>query len=160
MSSYMRPHPPPGERPIRDRFARSQRGGTLVEVLVAVTILSVLMLGVIGGMTTTVKVSSSTGQLAATRAALEAATDRLSTMPYPGCVPDLTQLTTLVRAAGVAPDGFTVDVIAVTYLVPAAPTCTAATGAQMLSIRLTQTTGGRRATGDVVLRNPAARPSA
>lgn len=161
MSLCMRPALPPRRRSPRTARLRTQGGGTLVEVLSAIAILSILMIGVMAGMTTSAKVSGATGQVGATRSALETATDRAATMAYPGCVSDLGQLSTLVRAAGAASPGFTVEVTAVKYLVPlGVPTCSTATTAQMLSIRVVQTSSGLRARGDVVLRNsdPAARP--
>ncbi len=140
--------------------ARGQVGGTLIEVLLAVAILSILMLGVMGGMTMTAKVSGTTGNLATTRAALTSTIDRVATMPYPGCQPDVAALTNVVRAANVVPNGYAVSVSAVTYVVPAAASCTSATSAQLLTLVVTKNGTTVRASGQVAVRDRRARPPA
>lgn len=141
-----------------DRASRigSQHGGTLLEALVAIVIVSVLLVGVIAGMATSTTVSQSNTRSARARAALTAVTDRIATMAYPGC-DDAAALTTAVRAAVTVPDGLEATVTEVTNLVPASASCTAQTSVRMLTIRLSN--ASTKLTGQVVLRDRAARPS-
>ena len=136
--------------------SRSQQGGTLLEALVAIVIVSVLLVGVIAGMATSTTVSQSNTQTARARAALAAVSDRVATMPYPGCG-DAAALTTTVRSSVTVPDGLEATVTDVANLVPASASCTAQTSVRMLTIELSS--ASTQLTGQVVLRDPAARPS-
>lgn len=123
-------------------------------------LLSIVMLGVIAGMTTSARVLGTNGQAAAVRAALTTTTDRIATMGYPGCVATPQLMTDRVRSEITVPDGYTADVTAIRYLVPTGATaCTAATTAQLLTVRVTRTGSAFSVTGDVVLRDVAARPA-
>lgn len=138
--------------------AGSQSGGSLLEALIAVALVSILLLGVMAGISTSATVSRSTGQAARTRAALATVADRVATMAYPGCG-DAATLTTAVRAAVTVPNGFEATVTAVANLVPATAGCTAQTSVRMLTIRVTHTRSATRSSGQVVLRDRSARPA-
>lgn len=145
-------------RSISMQLPGGQHGGSLLEALVAVMVVSVLLLGVMAGMSTSATVSQSTGQAARARAGLAEVTDRVATIAYPGCG-DAAALTTAVRAGITVPAGFEVSVTAVANLVPPGPACTTQTSVRMVTLRVVQVRTSTSLTGQVVLRDPAARPS-
>jgi len=131
---------------------------SLVEVLLAVVLMSIVVLGIAAGFQTTAKVSGDAGARATLQGALNAAADRVATLPYPGCA-TASELTATARAAGIAPAGYVLDIDDPTNLVPEGP-CTAATSAVRVTVRLTaERNPATTMTGDVVLRDPAARPA-
>lgn len=160
MRWYVRLGPSTGRRPSSIDHARDERGSSLAEVLIAIAVLSILLLGLVGAMSTSANVSRTTGQIARTRAALAAVTDRVSTMTYPGCQ-DAASLTSTIRSVSppVPPDGFTVTVTNVENLLPASASCTASTSVRMLTIRVDLAGATKTLSGQVVLRNPQVRPS-
>ena len=140
------------------RSRRGQSGMSLIEVLLAVVLMSIVVLGIAAGFQTTAKVSGDAGIRAEMQEALNTATDRVATLSYPGCAA-AAQITQDAMTAGVAPPGFNVDIVDVTYLVPTGP-CGATTSALKLTVLVTSVNDGQlTARGEVVLRNAAARPA-
>ena len=137
---------------------RSQRGSSLVEALVAIMVMSVLLLGIMAGMTTTATVSRSTGQTARTRAALATVADRMSTLQFPGCA-TTSAVTDTVRSTVDVPTDYTATVTEIDYLVPAASSCTATTSVLKVTVEVSHHRTGTSVQGEVVLRDRSARPS-
>lgn len=135
-----------------------QRGSTLVEALIAIMIVSILLLGVMAALSTSATVSKSTGQATRTRAALAAVADRVSTLPFPGCVTPAA-LTTTATGAITVPTGYTLTVTKIESLLPAAAACTAQSSVLKVTIRVAHTGSNTSMQGEVVLRDRAARPS-
>lgn len=156
MRLYTRLDPSPRCRP-RPRARRlNQVGSSLVEVMVAVAIISILLLGVMAGITTSASVSQSTGQAVKTRAALATVTDRVATMPYPGCG-DAAAMDAAMHGAITIPDGYDAEVVAVDNLLPAGG-CTADTSVRLLTVRIDHAGSSTTLEGEVVVRDRAARP--
>ncbi|MFN8050422.1 MAG: hypothetical protein U0Q22_03210 [Acidimicrobiales bacterium] len=143
----------------RARALGGQAGNSLIEVLLAVILVSVVLLGIIAGFQTTAKVASDAGERSALQTALATATDRVSTLAFPGCA-SVPQLNTVATAANIAPSGYTATITGVSYLVPAGACNAATTSALMLSVSVRRSpAAGPTITGQVVLRNRAARPT-
>lgn len=139
---------------------RGQGGMSLVEVLLAVVLMSIVVLGIAAGFRTTAKVSGDAGIRAEMQEALNTASDRVATLSYPGCAA-ASQISQTANAPGahVAPDGFNVDIVAVDYLVPSGP-CTATTSVLKLTVEVTSVRDALlTARSEVVLRNVAPRPA-
>lgn len=143
----------------------AQLGSSLLEVLVAVTVMSVLLLGVLNGFLTTAKTSSRSEQKAAAAAALAGVVERMANLPYRSCA-TVNQLNTDLSAWANAerPENFTVQVVGVRYLASGSSAfssaCVTDNGAQLLTVRVTSTREDRVSDqGQFVLRNPTARPA-
>lgn len=148
------------DRPIdrrRSSAETDQRGSTLVEALIAVMIVSILLLGVMAALSTSATVSRSTGQATRTRAALAAVSDRVATLPYPGCV-TAAELTNTVRTAVMVPVGYTATVTRIESLLPAAAMCSAQSTVLKVTIVVAHPASGRSMKGEVVVRDRSARP--
>ena len=144
------------ERLGRSPRLRVQRGSSLVEVMIAVAIVSILLLGVMAGMSTSATVSRSTGQAVKTRAALATVTDRIATMAYPGCG-DAAAMDAAVHAAIAIPDGYDAEVTGVENLLPTGG-CSSDTSVRLLRVRVDHPASSNTLTGEVVVRDRAARP--
>lgn len=150
--------------PRSEPSARSQAGVSLVETLLAIVIVSILLLGIMAGLTTTAKVSANTGQVSATRNALASVIERASSAGWPGCAAAGTINTAMhdpsAPAYVLAPEGYEYEVTSVRSAFPDQSGCSTspATTAVLLSIRVRHIESGNTLSGDVVLRNKAARP--
>jgi len=133
-----------------------ERGSSLLEVLVAIAVLSILLLGVMAAMSSSATISKSTGQVARTRAALATVTDRISTMKYPGCA-NPADIAAKATAAGFVPEGFTLAVDKVEGEVPPGA-CVASTSVILLTVRISHPASKTTLTGQVALRDKAAKP--
>ena len=135
----------------------SQCGGTLVEALLAIAILSILLLGVMAALTTTATVSRSTGQIAATRSALSTVIERAGVAAYPGCdaagAVDTRLHDSTSRSLVEAPDGYGFEVVAVASAHPQAASCQASTSAVLVTIRVSHLDSGEALDGQVVIRD-------
>ena len=158
--SVVHPTPPTVRRTVivARTSVRAQHGGSLVEALVAIMVMSILLLGIMAGMTTTATVSRSTGQTARTRAALATVADRMSTLPFPGCA-TASAVTDTVRSTVDVPTDYTATVTKIDYLLPSASTCTPTTSVIKVTVEVSHPKTGTSVQGEVVLRDRAARPS-
>lgn len=144
---------------------RNQAGMTLVESLVAVAVLSILLLGIMAAITTTVNVSRSTGQVAATRNALASVVERMSAAGWPGCgtasVLDQRFHDSAHAAFVNAPTGYNFVVRSVSSAQPQQAACstTPATTAVLVRVEVSHAETGDRADGYVVVRDKSARPT-
>lgn len=126
-----------------------------MEVMLALGIMGILLVGVIAGFQTTATVSGDAGRKSELQAALATVTDRVASTRYPGCVTPAA-MTSVVRNAGGIPTGMVVDVTAMEGVVPAGP-CTSATSAQLVTVVVTDPRGrGHSLRGQVVVRDRAA----
>ena len=144
---------------------RSQAGISLVETLLAIAILSILLLGIMAGLTTTATVSRSTGQVAAVRNALASVVEKASGAGWPGCASAAVIDARMHDATHVshieAPPGYTFAVKAVRSVQPETGSCSTspATTAVLLTIEVVDDRGEHRLDGDVVIRDRSAKPS-
>jgi len=145
--------------------APGQAGSSLIEVLVAMAIISLVVFGVMAGFTSTAKISASVDQRAEVDSAVASISDRLTTMPYRAC-------STVAEAnadyiawpAAHRPAGFTVEITAVSYLAAASTayvaTCGTDQGAQLITLRVVADGVDRETrSSQIVLRNPVASPT-
>lgn len=137
---------------------RTQRGSSLPEVLVAMTIVSLVFIAIVMGFLTTVRSSNSIGRQARLEAALSTMANRAAAVPYERCA----TRTALDGefAAQRRPAGFEAAVVGVRYLAADGSfvdTCSTDRGAQLVTIEVGPTGGSRTLRAEVVLRDRGAR---
>lgn len=137
---------------------RGERGSTLVEVLIATMILSVLLLGIMAGISSTATISQANGQGARARVALATATDRLATIAFPGCVTPAA-LTASLPTMITIPAGYTVTVSSVESLPDRSAACTPSTSMLLLKVVMEHASPSSKVSGEIVLRDRNAKPS-
>lgn len=146
------------------RRARSQAGASLIEALLAVAVVSILLLGIMAGVSTSVVVAQSTGKVAGIRNALASVTERMGAASWPGC--DTSEaIDTIMHTAGhpafvEAPPGYSFAVTGVSSAYPEAATCQTSpqTSAVLLEVTVTDDSTGENLNGSVVIRDRNARP--
>jgi len=146
---------------------RGAAGTTLLEVLVAVALVSTVLLGVMAGMLTTVRASGSNSSGVASDAALVSVTERMKSLPYRPCggaAPDYEQQLNQPRLHTAAGQEIEVRVEGVEQWQPApanryAPGCPAGGDRGTQLVRVLVTVGDSSSRGSVVVRNPTARPA-
>ena len=144
---------------------RAQHGVTMIEVLVAVALLSGVFMALVAGMLTTAKVSGAVTRSTTTSAALNGVTERIKSMTYIPCdghgAPTPADLTATYTGWSdrYVPRGVTVEVVSVNYwnATSFGASCVIDGGAQLLGVRVSAP-GGAAATAQVVVRDPQARP--
>lgn len=147
----------------RRTSVRDQRGLSLLENLVAVALVSLVLLGVISGMMTTINVSARNSGDVTANAALISVSERLKNQLYLPCA-TVSQLQATWPSPQVTDSGkpMTVTITSVRYWDPAPTqqtfrsTCASPDGGAQL-VGLTVAVGSGRANGTVVIRNPSAR---
>ncbi len=145
---------PPGDLQARRPLGTGQAGSTLVEALIAITIVSVLLLGVMAAMSASATVSKSTGQATRTRAALAAVADRLATQSSFRCA----TVAAMIDAVDV-PAGYIATVTKIESLLPVAAACTEQSSVLKVTIRVGHPESNTSMDGEVVLRDQLARPT-
>ena len=145
--------------------SRGESGVTMLEVLVAIVLLSIAFAGIAAGLLTTMKASAGNDGSVVANSALVEVTEALKSATYiPKARPaDLQPAWTGTRrlANNAGSRSYTVTIDAVSYWNPAAQAFTTAApakdgGAEL--VRVTVTSSGKSASGSVVVRNPAAKP--
>lgn len=141
---------------------RGQAGMTLMEVLIAITILSVAMVGVFAGLSTTVKMSGRNKQQVTLNQVLASASESLRDLPYVRCRDAATFTSDYgAWADGFHPAGFTITVTDVSYATPGGTAfqngCPAGNAPVRLRVSAASASDPSEAvTGEVVLRDPSA----
>jgi type II secretory pathway pseudopilin PulG len=139
-----------------DRRAGSERGETLIELLITVMILGTAVVALVGGLVLAVRVSAMHREQATAGATVRAFAEALQThvAATPSGYVDCADETTYDGIYTGAPAGYLPDVTAVSYWDGTAfvSTCTTDTGVQRVS--LTVDGGSASETLDVVLRKP------
>lgn len=157
----------PTTDPTESNRGGGQAGSSLIEVLVAMGVMALVLMGIVAGYEMTAKASASAKDRSGAEAALTAVGERVQSIAYRPCG-SLTQ----VRqdfAAITRPTGYQADLESVSYLRSTADVgsssglfgsaCTADHGAQLLTIVITDTRNSAlTARGQIVLRNPLAAP--
>lgn len=130
--------------------ALRDEGSTLVESLVAVSILGIAMTAMVGGMYTSVVASDANRKHATASTHLASYAERVKADVYVGCA------TSYAGAGFTIPAGYTKDAVVVSYWDGStfAATCTTDSGLQRVSLRIRSTDG--RAVVDVDLAKRAA----
>lgn len=140
--------------------------------MLAVAVVSILLLGVMAGMSISANVSQNTGKVAAARNALASVTEQMGAAGWPGCdTPaaidaimhdtDHAAMHDTDHAAFVeAPAGYSYKVTDVSSAYPESPTCQAspATSAVLVEVTITDDASGEQLSGSVVIRDRNARP--
>lgn len=144
------------------RSGGGQSGASLLEVLVAVAILSGLGLTLMSGFFTTTLAAGSTDTRSDGQAALSSVIERMTVLPYQPCV-SAADLEQAYRASpgAVIPSGFEIHVISVRYLgssgLSYGAACGPDRGAELVRVSVTPTRQGPTVSDEVVLRDPSAR---
>lgn len=145
--------------------ARGQAGSTLLEVLVAIALVSIAIIGVFSGFSTTLKVSTDNGQRVALDETLAGVTDSLQRLPYTRCATaaQITQAYTNF-AAGYRPAGYSIVVTAVDYASSGQTqfqgVCPPGNAPQRLSITISRVADpSLTVSGQVVVTDPVALPA-
>ena len=132
----------------------------MMETIVAIAVASTAILGVIAGFLATSRISGTASDRSRAEAALTVATERVSSLTYRACV-SRSVLAPQVAAVPL-PAPFRVELTQVAYLTSTgsfAASCPARDlGAQRLTIVVVRAGSDVRVDGQVVLRNPGARP--
>ena len=137
----------------------------MIEVLVAIVLLSIAFAGIAAGLLTTMKASSQNDGLVVANTALVEVTESLKSSTYVAKArpSDLQPAWSAARhlANNAASRSYTVVIDSVSYWDPSAQAFTTVvppkdTGAQL--VRVTVTSSGKSASGSVVVRNPGAKP--
>lgn len=132
--------------------------------MLAVAVVSILLLGVMAGMSISADVSQNTGKVAAARNALASVTERMGAAGWPGCdtpaAIDAIMHDTDHAAFVEAPAGYSYEVTDVSSAYPESPTCQAspATSAVLVEVTITDDASGEQLSGSVVIRDRNARP--
>ena len=149
------------------RVRADERGSSLIEVLVAMSIMALVLMGIFAGYEMTVTASTSAKDRSAADAALSTMIERVQGLPYRPCgsLAAIRQdFAALPRPAGVTA---TLDSVGYLRAVDAVngtngtfgAGCTVDRGAQLVHVTVTATAGGTVAvSGEAVLRDPKATP--
>ncbi len=139
-----------------DRRSGSERGETLIELLITVMILGTAVVALVGGLVLAVRVSAMHREQATAGAAVRAFAEALQShvAATPTGYLDCADETAYDGIYTGAPAGYVPEVTAVAYWNGAAfvSTCTTDTGVQRVSLRVTSQNASE--TLDVVLRKP------
>lgn len=147
---------------------RGQGGFSMVEILVAIAVVAVLLMGVIAGFFTTVNASKRAEQRSRGESVLASMGERTQAMTYRPCA-TLAQMRADVAALPHHP-GYVIAVADIAYLGAApttanaaqtfGPTCTTDRGAQRITLTVRRDIAGSPTfRGQVVLRDPTAVPT-
>lgn len=165
MFSFSRSSPDASRRPRRAAAARDQSGSTLLEVLVAIALVSIAIIGVFSGFSTTLKVSTDNSQRVALDETLAGVTDSLQRLPYTRC-PTAAQVTQAYAnfAGGYRPNGYSIVVTAVDFASSGQTqfqsVCPPGNAPQRLAVTISRVSDASiSVSGQVVVTDPAARPA-
>ncbi len=156
---------PTGPESFASRHPRGQTGLTMLEVLVSLALIGSVFAAIVAGMLTTATTTSMVSRATVASGALSGVTERIKTMDYVPCDdhggPDPATLSAkyLAWSNHYLPSGASFEVVSVRFWDGATfASCTSDHGAELLRIKITPDGPGPSTYGEVVVRDPSARP--